>query len=130
MKPSPCLKLSNGWAFWLLRPEPPDLDNSLYQQEKCWNPLWRVVKTSGSFWSSSQDGGVGRKASLPHTTKRRITTTLNKKQPELPENQTAWNSDNQEVKETFIQTGRRGRDWRTRPARWGWLSRKLKIQDL
>ena len=33
-----------------------------------------------------------------------------KKQPELPENQTAWKSDNQGVKEeTFIQTGRRGR---------------------
>ena len=29
----------------------------------------------------------------------------NKKQPELPENQTAWKSDNQGVKEeTFIQT--------------------------
>ena len=35
----------------------------------------------------------------------------NKKQPELTENQTVWKSDNQGVKEeTFIQTGRRGRD--------------------
>ena len=35
----------------------------------------------------------------------------NKKQPELPENQTVWKSDNQGVKEeTFIQTGTRGRD--------------------
>ena len=35
----------------------------------------------------------------------------NKKQPELPENQTVWKSDNQEDKEeTFIQTGRRGTD--------------------
>ena len=33
----------------------------------------------------------------------------NRKQPELPENQTVWKSDNQGVKkETFIQTGRRG----------------------
>ena len=31
----------------------------------------------------------------------------NKKQPELPENQTVWKSDNQVVKETFIQTDRR-----------------------
>ena len=28
----------------------------------------------------------------------------------MPENQTAWNSDNQVVRETFIQAGRRGRD--------------------
>ena len=34
----------------------------------------------------------------------------NKRQPELPENQTAWISHNQGIKETFIQTGRRGRD--------------------
>ena len=34
-----------------------------------------------------------------------------KKQPKLPENPTAWKSNNQRVKEeTFIQTGRRGRD--------------------
>ena len=32
------------------------------------------------------------------------------KQPEVPENQTAWNYDNQGVKETFTQTSRRGRD--------------------
>ena len=35
----------------------------------------------------------------------------NKKQPELAENQTVWNSDNQRVKEeTFIQNSRRGGD--------------------
>ena len=35
----------------------------------------------------------------------------NKKQPELTENRTVWNPDNQGVKEgTFIQTGRRGGD--------------------
>ena len=44
----------------------------------------------------------------PRTTKRRTTTNIKtKKQPELPENQTVWKSDNQEVKEeTFLQTGR------------------------
>ena len=49
---------------------------------------------------------------LPHTTKRRITTNLKtKKQPDLPEKQAAWKSDNQVVKEeTFIQTGMRRRD--------------------
>ena len=46
----------------------------------------------------------------PRTTKRRTTTNL-KKQPELPENQTAWKSDNQGVKEeAIIQTSRRGRE--------------------
>ena len=52
----------------------------------------------------------------------------NKNQPELPENQTVWKSHNQgDKEETFIQTGRRGRDgqprWRARRqledrARW------------
>ena len=31
---------------------------------------------SYDYWSSGQDGGVGRNASLPHTTKRKITTNL------------------------------------------------------
>ena len=45
---------------------------------------------------SGQDGGTGRNASLLCTTKRRITTNLKtKKQSELPENQAAWNSNNQ-----------------------------------
>ena len=35
----------------------------------------------------------------------------NKKQPRLPENQIVWKSDSQGItEETFIQTGRRGRD--------------------
>ena len=47
----------------------------------------------------------------------------NRKQPELPENQTLWKSDNQGVKkETFIQTGRWGGDgqpgWRGCVTRW------------
>ena len=47
----------------------------------------------------------------PHTTKTRTTTNLKtKKQRELTENQTVWKSDNQGVKETFIQTDRRGGD--------------------
>ena len=36
----------------------------------------------------------------------------NQKKPELPKNQTAWNSDNQGVKEILIQTGRRNRIWK------------------
>ena len=47
----------------------------------------------------------------PRTTKRRTTTNVKTKTPEVTENRTVWKSDNQGVKkETFIQTGRRGRD--------------------
>ena len=56
--------------------------------------------------SSGQDRGIGRKPLLPHTTKRRITTILNSinKQPKAPENQSAWNSDNQGIKEKINQS--------------------------
>ena len=67
-----------------------------------------IKKTPNLVRVSGQDGGIGRNALLPRTTKRRITQFKNNKQPEVPENQTAWNSNNQGVKETFIQTGRRG----------------------
>ena len=64
------------------------------------------LKVLGNL-SSGQDGGVGRYAPLPRTAKRRITTNLKmENQPELPENQTAWKYNNQEVKEdAFIHTG-------------------------
>ena len=40
-----------------------------------------------------------------------IASSKTNKQPELTENQTVWKSNNQGVKEeTYIQTGRRGRD--------------------
>ena len=46
-----------------------------------------------------------------HNQKKDNNKFINKKQPELTENRTVWKSDNQGVKEeTFIQTGRRGRD--------------------
>ena len=42
------------------------------------------------------------------------TTNLKtRKQLELTENQTVWKSDNQGVRETFIQTSRRGEDGQT-----------------
>ena len=55
--------------------------------------------------SFSKDGGIGRNAS--HNQKKDNNKFKNKKQPELPEHQTAWNSDNQGGKETFIQTSRK-----------------------
>ena len=43
----------------------------------------------------------------------------NKKQPELPANQTVWKSNNQGVKEeTFIQTSRKGRGGSRQGAGW------------
>ena len=43
---------------------------------------------------------MGRNPSLPHTTKKKIVTNLKiNKQSEVPENQTAWSSD-QGIKET------------------------------
>ena len=81
------------------------------------------------FWGiSGQDGGVGRNSSVPRTTKR-ITTNLKiNKQPEVPENQTAWNSNNQGIKETVNQTnqtnqtGKMG-SWREPSARWQTVGR-------
>ena len=45
-----------------------------------------------------------------HNQKKDNNQFKNNKQSEVPENPTTWNSDNQGVKETFIQTGRRGWD--------------------
>ena len=55
---------------------------------------------------------------LPHTTKRRITTNLKiNKQSEAPENQTAWNSDNQGIKEEINQTGKADQEGQLRKTR-------------
>lgn len=70
--------------------------------------------------SSGPDGGRGRNTSLPHTSKRRITTTIKTKHNQnCQENQTAWNSNNQGVKETFIQTGGKGEDGGTEDTQQG-----------
>ena len=45
-----------------------------------------------------------------HNQKKDNNQFKNSEQAELSENQTPWNSDNPGVKETFIQTGRRGGD--------------------
>ena len=54
---------------------------------------------------------MGRNASLPCTTKGRITTNLkiNLKKPELPENQTAGTPTTKELKK-LNQTSTRGRE--------------------
>ena len=49
-----------------------------------------------------------------HNQKRDNSKFKNKKQPELPDIQTSCKSDNLGVKETFIHTGRRGRDGQLR----------------
>ena len=82
--------------------------------------------------TSSQDGGVGRHSASLHNQKK-DNQFKNKKQPEMPESQTVWKSNNQGVKEeTLIQTCRRGRDgqwgWRGLTAWWrleDWVRRRL-----
>ena len=70
---------------------------------------------------SGQDGGVGRNTASSHNQKKDNNQFGNNKQPEVPENQTALNSDDQGVKETFIQTDKRDKDgqpgWRGHMAR-------------
>ena len=63
-----------------------------------------------SLRTASQDGGVGRHALLPCTTKRRTTTNLKTKSNQNCQKiEPLWKSNNQGVKkETFIHTGRRG----------------------
>ena len=75
------------------------------------------VKTNfGVFFTtkiltSDQDGGIGRYTAFSNNQKKDNNKYKNKKQAELPENQTVWKSENQGGKEkTFIQTSRRGRD--------------------
>ena len=48
--------------------------------------------------SSGQGGGVGRNPLLPRTTKKKNTNLKTNKQPEVPENPTAWNSDDHRIK--------------------------------
>ena len=90
--------------------------------------------------TSGQDAGVGRYIHFASLHNQKMDNKFkNKKQPELPENQTVWKFDNQGVKEeTFIQTGRSGADkqlWRRGlGAKWqledwgrqgsGWWSRQ------
>ena len=81
--------------------------------------------------TSGQDGGIGRYALLPHTTKRRTTTNLKtKNKKNLQKNQTVWKYNKKGVQEEpFIQTGRRGRDrllgWRGHAARWQLVDRAV-----
>ena len=59
-----------------------------------------------------EDAGISKHGSPPDKTTAKITTKLqNNYHPELSENQAAWKTDNQGIKEvTFIQMGRRGKD--------------------
>ena len=74
-----------------------------------------MVVPEGERESSSQDAGIGINPSLPCTTKRRITTNLKiNKQPEVSENQTAWNSDNQGIKKQLNRRTSLVRQWMER----------------
>ena len=56
----------------------------------------------------NKNQGIGRNALLSRITKRRITTNLKKRTTRTAPKSFAWKFNNQGVKETFIQTGRRG----------------------
>ena len=60
--------------------------------------------------SSGQDGGVGKKPfASSHNQKEDNNQSKFNKQPEVPENQTAWNSDNQGIKEKINQNNQTGK---------------------
>ena len=62
-----------------------------------------------------------------HKQKKDNNKFKNKKQPEVPENQTVWKSDNQGVEEeTFIQTGRRSGN--EQPG-WGGLTARWQLEE-
>ena len=87
--------------------------------------MWSGYHGDDKKWwrTTSQDGGIGRHTVPSHTTKRRTTTNLKTKTTRTDRNQTVWKSDNQRVKEeTFVQTGRRGGDWK--PGQRGRLARQ------
>ena len=60
----------------------------------------------GNFWPRWRHRGIH--CTSLHNQKKDNDKFKNEKQPELPENQTPWKSNNPGVKETFIHTGRRG----------------------
>ena len=62
--------------------------------------LLTEIVLRGKLWSSGQDGGVGRCTALHFLaqTKEDNNQLKNKKQPHLPGNQTAWKSNNKELK--------------------------------
>ena len=66
---------------------------------------------SKGYRAPDQDGGTGKHILPPCTTKRRTTANLKTKNNPNCQNRTVWKSNHQGVKvETFIQTGRRGRE--------------------
>ena len=78
------------------------------------NILLKILASRGF----GQDGGAGRNPSLPHTTKRFLTQSKINKLPEAPENQTACNSNSQEIKEKVNQNNQTSKNpWRQQ----GWL---------
>ena len=121
---SPEEKYNSGFLFFFfLLPQASHIGHWKSQQSGNANKhSQKKASTKSKTRGSSQDGGIGRNASVLHTTKRRITTNLKAiNKQKCQKNQTAWNSNNQRVKETFTQTGRRGRDRRQAAewSRWG-----------
>ena len=74
--------------------------------------------SNNNYWrNSSQDGSIGRNALLPHTTKRRITSNLKTKNNHNCQEIICMEIQQPRGKETFIRTGKRGRDGQPRVER-------------
>ena len=71
---------------------------------------WNYHFKNMNLESSGQDGGVGRNALPPSTTKRRVTTNLKTINNQKCQKIKLHGTNNQGVKETSIQTGRKGGD--------------------
>ena len=59
---------------------------------------------------SGQDGGIHRNSTSLNNQKEDNGQSKISKQPEVPENQTAWNSDNLGIKETVKQNNQTGKN--------------------
>ena len=70
------------------------------QEEFRFSALPGNLETIEEIPSSGQDGGIHRNSTSLNNQKEDNSQSKISKQPEVPENQTAWNSDNQGVKET------------------------------
>ena len=89
--------------------------------------------------SSSQDGSIGRNPSLPHTTKRRLTTNLksinNQKHQKIKLYRTPTTKElrktQPEQPDWYTQVMQANSDKPQRgggPGRWGWLKAKLRLR--
>ena len=85
--------------------------NTLSASQIIWDIKNDHIFQKKTTWTSGQDGGVNRHTVPPRTTKRRTTTIYKQKTTSTDRKSNPMKSDNHgDKEETFIQTGKRGRD--------------------